>query len=396
MQSDACTKTRKNSLVCGLGAVLALALGACAKPYLPPIIEPDTPEAQQFDGLLPLVIQNAALHVVWIHGMCPHSKADWADVRVASLAKRLGIGAQVSSLSSPIGEFVYRYELSYEGRPITLDMVVWSELIAERRASLCFDSVKAKDGVARDACGDKAKYPHKRATLNDALKSGLMNACLADAMIYIGDQGGSIRERIRPDVEAALGSGTAAIAPAVVFVSESLGSKVLYDVLREIMHEPRPSILAQRAQATVSNTRQLVMFANQVPILDLTGPPPADVRALGAQATQGEGSGLRGFVEMLQRPDNRARRSAQGIDRLKVVAYSDPNDVLSYRLPKGYFRESDKTDAVNVLPSNDNVWFGVFENPLQAHLGYEDTDDVMKLFLCGNPPAKECLSGLKR
>ena len=367
-----------------LVSFVAVLMAGCARPYLPPAIEPADSDGH-FDGVLPLLETYGALHLLWIHGMCPHSKEDWADPRAHALASRLGVE---QPRAERVGDVVYRYRLDYRGRTITLDMIVWSPLIEQRRASLCFDSRPSGDGPAHDACGDKARYPYERAALNDGLKSGLMNACLADALIYVGDQGREVREHLLPDIERALSGSPARSDRAVVLISESLGSKVMFDIVQQIMGNTSPSALAADARATLAKTRQLVMFANQIPMLDLVGPAPSLPAKDGATAA-GDASSLRGFIRLLK--DYRTSELDGSFARLKLVAFSDPNDVLSYRLPRDYFPEAYRTDVINVLPSNDVVWFGLLENPLTAHQGYADTDDVMQLFLCGNPVVPGCL-----
>ena len=74
-----------------LAIVTTLLAGGCAKPYLPPTIEEPLDSSNHFDGLLTLLEKHGAVHVLWIHGMCPHSVDDWAKPRVDALAKRLGI-----------------------------------------------------------------------------------------------------------------------------------------------------------------------------------------------------------------------------------------------------------------------------------------------------------------
>ncbi|MEJ2405622.1 MAG: hypothetical protein P8171_15250 [Candidatus Thiodiazotropha sp.] len=375
-----------------LTLVTALFAGGCSKPYLPPTIEkPTQASSNRFDGLLTLLEKHGALHVLWIHGMCPHNVKDWAEPRVNAVMKRLGIEGPSAIASTSIGEFIYRYELDYQGKPITLDMVVWSELIAERRAELCFDSVKEDSGMVYQACGDRANYPYRRAKLNNALKSGLLNACLADAMIYIGGYGRVVRDKLRPEIEAALAPSPDGTKPAVLLMSESLGSKVMFDTIQQIMGNRSKSLAAAGAVSTLQNTVQIMMFANQIPMLDLADSEPARVSASWQTSAGEAGSSLHGFVGALRKISGQKLKEAEKIDRLKVVAFSDPNDVLSYRLPNDYFPSSWRTDVINVIPSNDYVWFWLFENPLTAHQGYSNTDEVFDLFLCGNPPDETCV-----
>ncbi len=379
-------------LVMIFGISMLTALG-CSKPYIPPKFEPEKGD-QTFDGLLTLLKHHEKLHVVWIHGMCPHSKADWADPRVATLAKLINSDSAEVVESRSISEFVYRYELSYQSKPIILDMLVWSKLIETRRSSICFDSRQADDGLVYDACGDKADYPYDRAYANNALKSGLLNACLADALIYAGDQGRSVRDALRPSVEGALATSANDENVAVVLVSESLGSKVMFDVVQDIMQSSSKSVRETNAQKTLGRTRQLVMFANQIPILDLAGPDPS-ITTKARTASSSETS-LQAFMRMLGTQQVRIKTEETPLTRVKVVAFSDPNDVLSYRLPINYFPADANADVVNVLVSNDSVILGAIENPLTAHQGYINTDDVVDRFLCGNPISEECESVLHR
>ncbi len=117
------------AMIVGISVLTAL---GCSKPYIPPKFEPKKGD-QTFDGLLTLLDRHEKLHVVWIRGMCPHSKSDWADPRVATLAKLIESDTAEIIESESIAEFVYRYELSYQSKPIILDMLVWSKLIADAR-----------------------------------------------------------------------------------------------------------------------------------------------------------------------------------------------------------------------------------------------------------------------
>ena len=374
-----------------LAIVTTLLAGGCAKPYLPPTIEEPLDSSNHFDGLLTLLEKHGAVHVLWIHGMCPHSVDDWAKPRVDALAKRLGIEDPSAIATKFIGDFIYRYELVYQGKPITLDMVVWSELIAQRRASLCFDSVHADSGMVHEACGKAADYKYHRAVLNNALKSDLLNACLADAMIYMGGYGRVVRDQLRPEIEAALTPSPDGTQQAVLLVSESLGSKVMFDTIQQIMGNRSKSLAADRAAKTLQNTVQIMMFANQIPMLDLADSEPVRVSVSSQTSADEAGNSLRGFVGALQKINRQKQKKTEKVERLKVVAFSDPNDVLSYRLPQDYFRTDLNTDVINVIPSNDYTWFWFCENPLNAHQGYTKTHEVFDLFLCGNPIDKACV-----
>lgn len=64
-----------------------------------------------------------------------------------------------------------------------------------------------------------------------------------------------------------------------------------------------------------------------------------------------------------------------------MVAFTDPNDLLSYALhewaPLAPFPLAD------VIVSNEPTLFGYVERPDTAHTGYRDNRAVMRLIACG-------------
>jgi hypothetical protein len=73
--------------------------------------------------------------------------------------------------------------------------------------------------------------------------------------------------------------------------------------------------------------------------------------------------------------------SAMAARPLQVVAFTDPNDLLSYALARSTPVMS--FDVVDVIVSNDNTLFGFVERPDSAHTAYRKNDVVTKLIACG-------------
>jgi hypothetical protein len=104
-----------------------------------------------------------------------------------------------------------------------------------------------------------------------------------------------------------------------------------------------------------------------VPLLDaagwvaLEGPLPASPPAR-LRTSAGDVLGLL----------SRARRMASpAAGPATVVAFSDPNDLLSYRIVWEHLAEHFKEfRVINVLVSNDSTYFGYVERPDTAHCGY--------------------------
>lgn len=72
-----------------------------------------------------------------------------------------------------------------------------------------------------------------------------------------------------------------------------------------------------------------------------------------------------------------------------MVAFTDPNDLLSYRLLPARYAAPDVAVA-DVLVSNARTWLGLIENPVAAHMNYLANPDVGKLITCGFPQVAGC------
>jgi len=127
-----------------------------------------------------------------------------------------------------------------------------------------------------------------RRKYNGQLKDKLVNYGFSDAVLYLGPAGEQIRDAVRGAMcSAALdasGYGFAAQGPRVnhadicqiaalrnfetapfAFVTESLGSKVAFDIIRDAMTDGRGNIYDDMIKGT-----QFFMLANQVPLLSLS------------------------------------------------------------------------------------------------------------------------------
>jgi len=121
--------------------------------------------------------------------------------------------------------------------------------------------------------------------------------------------------------------------------------------------------------------RFLVMAANQIPLLSLADQP--------LPATMAESPP--DSLQLLLR-----KRRALAADRhLTLVAFTDPNDLLSYTLPPEKYAQ-DGVTVYNILVSNAPTYLGLLERPDTAHLEYLGNPDVGRLIACGLPGSKLC------
>jgi hypothetical protein len=75
-------------------------------------------------------------------------------------------------------------------------------------------------------------------------------------------------------------------------------------------------------------------------------------------------------------PGNEASRK-----KVQVVAWSDPSDVITFRVPK-----IGDVDVVNLYVRNAYRWFGLFESPAAAHADYAKNNEVLRVMFEGSKP----------
>lgn len=299
--------------------------------------------------------------------------------------------------------FVVHYKLSRtSGRTIYLDELNWWPLVF---------ALKCKQIIASDArlagpvdqkietCStrepdpqmqgrfisydwispDEAKLlltePKRAAPINRSLKTDVTDWGFSDAVTALGPMRDLMVQGIRQLIlKAVLDSpGTTQDSAAMplltpiadqdfVIVSHSLGSYLIFSALSVNDKDRATPVLMQASVAYMQVLRQTALvyfFANQVRLLELANL---------------EDSPTDNFVSHLEdwgklRCD--FEKAAPGADpntpcRLpKIVALSDPSDLLTWRVP-----HLTTVDVQNVYVKNGIHWFWLLENPMRAHLNY--------------------------
>ncbi|KQQ47402.1 hypothetical protein ASF61_01770 [Duganella sp. Leaf126] len=356
-----------------------LLLAACSTPYRPPVIlERDT----RFPGLvdLPAQARGRSAEVLLVHGICTHD-ARWAQQVVAQLGRSID-GATVSPASIAGAdtndiEIVPSTVDTAAGR-LRFHALIWSPLTTPLKRQLCDDQT---DKSA--ACTGAPPYPHRRALWNARLKDTLIDDCLPDALIYQGVARDTIQLRMREAILRVLGSVTPSDEEAdklpLVVIAHSMGSKIMFDTLLRMGEEAPGSRAAVTARRTMARLRMLVMAANQLPLLSLADQPLDTGSARTAQPDS--------LQRLLHQRAGDGRRTAA---TLTVVAFSDPNDALSYTLPAQRYA-GQGVSVHNILVSNAPTWLGLLERPDRAHLDYLNNPDVGRLVACGVPASALCV-----
>jgi hypothetical protein len=294
--------------------------------------------------------------------MCDHD-IRWARERHAVLLST----QDAKLLDAPEGgpsatPEVYSFKSQVGTSILDAEFLVWSPLTKAYKDRLWFD----------DAFDRGGEFRYKRASLNESLKEVLINRCLIDAVAYAGPNGDSIRHWMKEKVCERLGgsihSGECRIpdnvpAPRTVIVAESLGSKVVFDAIRDIWRES-----SGRARANVAeqlrSVQSIFLLANQIPLLDAADRNDKALTAKGTDSTFG-------FLEDFEEARAPlAFSKAASLPTLHVVAFSDPNDLLSYRLKDDNLFQTN-IRIVNVIVSNAPTYLGIVERPDDAHCGYK-------------------------
>ena len=375
-------------------SIVLLLFAACSTPYDPPVVEepgiaPTGSQIPSFQGISALINPTSTPRVLWTHGMCSHDES-WVEARVAMVAAALsGQVIKDTSAVSKDNAYVVPVSIMTPNGKVHIAFAVWSPLTTRYKTLLVADNPDRPNESNSFPVGQN---PYRRASLNRDLKVSLMNDCLVDAVVYSGDNGSTIRnfmlEAVCTTLDGYLDKTgcdlTHADNQAIVFVTESLGSKILFDAVRQIWNEHRwrSAGARQKLAERIGSIQMIFMAANQIPILDQANPPlltalPSPIRGWHAPS-------VNALLTILA--DSR-QRAAPLVGKRTIVAFSDPNDLLSYRLLSADLETADAR-LINVIVSNDDTLGGYVERPDNAHCGYSWNPYVIGMIVNGYDGAR--------
>lgn len=169
------------------------------------------------------------------------------------------------------------------------------------------------------------------------------------------------------------------------FVSHSLGSRIVIDGLQRIatilpklesyLPENKKGVsFAKRIEAFKNKRIPIFMLSNQLPMLQM-----------GRDLPEVAGKKSEYCLNISPRYPDRM------ISETAIFAFSDPNDLLSYAIPKGFSEQYlDSRLCPSITNININVTkvidaFGIsnLANPLEAHVAYDQDDRVIALIARG-------------
>lgn len=349
-------------------------------------------EGRSFVGVGGYQRPGVPLKVLMVHGVGDYRQG-YSDALAAGIARELGFGTRSRTskqlqlmgpltaagttlpgpVQQPLGELKVNHYQRRDGATLEVHELLWNRLTSHEKSLLTFDS--------------SADLGRQRASLNRDFKQ-LLNAHIADPLIYLGPTGGAIRQSVaqalcllrqqRWSQLAEEGSWqcpvdakpNAAAEDPLVIVSHSLGSRIVIDALAEISGRAA----ADDSRLWRDQVVPVYMLSNQLQLLQLGRKAPAVVER------RGQFCG----------PDATTPAERQ-LARLEIVAISDPNDLLSYSVPQPFI---DRFIDSRLCPQLTNVSFtlttpvelfgiGQLAMPMEAHKGYLDNPELITLLAHG-------------
>jgi len=361
---------------------------------------------QSFTGIeADLAQKNKKTKVLFVHGVGDRYPG-YTTQFLEKLAKELGLDARSEGqkniqLSTPLfpdkelGNLRVTHLLNEQsGKELTFYELTWSEITRQEKALLNFDT--------------SGEYDFRRARMNAMLKK-FSNDTSPDPIIYLGQSrvpilaafaqsfcwmaSGEWEDLPKSGKHACTGlNDTSADHIAkdnYVIISHSLGSRIAIDGMQRIatlLASPQ-KLLPANQKITLSTKAIEALQNHRIPIFMLSNPLP--MLQLGRELPE-----VAGQEASYCTPEG-ANFKKRMVSETDIIAFSDPNDLLSYGIPPGFAekyidsRLCAKITNVNINIAKIMDAFGMTDlaNPLQAHVGYDTDDRVVALIAkgIGNP-----------
>jgi len=357
------------------------------------------PYLEKLDALPPIDPANPGrpqVKVLYVHGIGTHEPGHGVQL-MRNLATSLSLDIQaprhkrieLKSRVDPAAELgevnLYRFTDDSRKRDLVFYELTWSAINQD-----------AKDAVAFD---DSEVYRSRRASINQAIRT-FVNDVTPDPIAFAGNTGGQIQLSIGQamcwmwrgtwsdlpeetagetcDPDEAFGSR--ATIDDVAIITHSLGSRATMDALQSVVRRVDDAAVVadpdvrRLTDALKERKIQLFMLSNQLPLLE-AGQDHQEVT---------------GATQTYCGPDA-PKRAQRFVKSLQMVAFSDPNDVMSYPIPAEWVdRYVDSrlcpvvsNVTINIADVNSLLGFGELADPLTAHTGYGADERVGGLLAQG-------------
>ncbi|WP_104403182.1 hypothetical protein [Vibrio penaeicida] len=359
---------------------ICLVITACTTPYSPPEME----ETATFEGLKTDKTNNIIYRtiVVMVHGMC-EKPSNWAREPVENIVKKAGYNGPI--VENDLGYYFPNGGTS-SGFPYLREYTV-----SDDQSEMKLYAYHYSDWNQIRKSGE-LEIQGRAAIVNKKIKDSLVSGCLSDVTTYAGSKGIKIREYLAKSMDKVqeMNPESDTIKNRIFFISSSLGSKVLRDVLMCSPHPHQHSDYTKNQSATqslIAQSSTVFMASNQIPLLSpLNNCKPIKVNK-STETVQAE-LYSNSLVAALSDSIGTEQKSFR---RINVVAYTDPSDLLSYPVSNYGNAISNKKNTGdgrvtvhNVKVSNASTWFGIVTNMYKSHTGYFSNPDIIESMVCGS------------
>jgi hypothetical protein len=342
-----------------------------------------------FSGFEPhLAVQHGRMKVLMVHGVGDHL-AGYSTQFLEKLARELNLPVRATQYkeialtsrrtATPLGNLRINRLLSKDRqRELIFYELTWSPITSKQKSVLAYDN--------------SGEYAFRRAEVNDLMKK-FSNDTTPDPIIYLGDSRDDILTSFAqsfcwmtksswedlptgtPESCSFNDESTSAniLTDDYAIVSHSLGSRISIDGMQRIASVAKDRNINFR-QALQQKELPIYMLSNQLPMLQLgRGLPEVSNQKAAYCDAKGE------------------KYNERLLKKMPIIAFSDPNDLLSYAIPTGFVENyldsrlcMDVTNvSINIATVYDAFGLGKFANPMQAHIGYDADDRVIALIAKG-------------
>jgi hypothetical protein len=348
----------------------------------------------QFNGIASYLDKGEVVKVLVVHGIGTHRPGHSAIIS-ESIASSLGLyhfskpkDVNIMNPRNPEQRLANLRIINMRNPDASKKLVfyelTWSDITADRKRVLDFDT--------------SGEYAHRRAAFNNAMK-GFLNDVGPDPMIYVTDKENLILTATQQAICWMLASGegdeldddqstvcgVSSLSRLsnlekynIVFITHSLGSRIIMDALGEIVETLNDDQIIAGHPALISKMQAkemtVFMLSNQMPLLQIGLPAPKVVGQIESYCQEGG--------------QNFAKRAFKKLD---IVAFTDPNDLLSYSITQDFV---DHYLDSRMCPVVTNIHINVAErlsafgidvvNPISAHGNYDSDERVIELISHGN------------
>jgi hypothetical protein len=354
------------------------------------------PYLQAQDKLPPFgeaaVGKRPEVKVLYVHGIGTHAPGHGTALR-QNLATALGLDIRAprpkrivithpSFPNQDLGE-INATRLTDEGhrRDLVFYELTWSPITQPDKDLLAFDK--------------EQEYVLRRAAINQAMRS-FVNDIAPDPLAYAGEKREPILVSVGQSIcwvvsrswselpELTQGTWCGPELPGVgsrvetddfVLITHSLGSRATLDAMQRLANLPLNADphLKRISDQFATRDVQVFMLSNQLPLLEAGREGQQVTGQIGAYCGPG------------------ATRPGRFFDRTQLIAFSDPNDTMSYPVPDRFAERyidsrlcpSVTNVTINVAAVNSLLGLGEVASPLSAHTGYDADERVGALLAQG-------------